>query len=117
MKYELGGKIMTEFVALKAKTYSYLRDDNREVKKDKGTKKCVIKRMLRHQDYKNCLVNNKVILKSQRFRSEIHNLYTEKVNKIALSSNDDKRFQTYDRITTYLYGYKPWESMQNRNAN
>ena len=47
MKDELGGKIMTELVALRAKTYSYLMDDNIEVKKGKGTKKCVIKRILK----------------------------------------------------------------------
>ena len=50
-------------------------------------------------------MNNKAILKSQqRFKSEAHNVYTEEVNKIALSSNDDKRLQNYDRITSYPYG-------------
>ena len=50
-------------------------------------------------------MNNKVILKfQQRFKSEVHNVYTEEVNRIALSSNDDKRLQTYDRITSYSYG-------------
>ena len=47
----------------------------------------------------------KIILKSQqRFKSKAHCVYTEEINKIALSSNDDKRLQTFDRITTYLYG-------------
>ena len=51
------------------------------------------------------LFNDEVIIRSQqRFRSDHHRVYTEEVNKIALSSNDDKRLQTYDRITTYLYG-------------
>ena len=54
MKDELGGKIMKEFVGLRAKTYSYLKDNNDENKKAKGTKKCVIKRKLKFQDYKNC---------------------------------------------------------------
>ena len=50
------------------------------------------------------LTKNEIILKSQqRFKSERHNVYTEDVNKIALSSNDDKRLQTFDRITSYLY--------------
>ena len=40
----------------------------------------------------------------QRFRSDHHKAYTEEVNKIALSSNDDKRIQTFDRVTTYPYG-------------
>ena len=55
-------------------------------------------------DYKNCLINNEIILKSeQRFKSEAHNVYTEEINKIALRSNDDKRLQTFDRITPYSY--------------
>ena len=55
MKYELSGKIMIEFVGLRAKTYSYLIDDSSEDKKAKGTKKCVIKRKLKFENYKNCL--------------------------------------------------------------
>ena len=51
------------------------------------------------------LFNDEVIIRSQqRFRSDCHRVYTEEVNKIALSGNDDKRLQTYDRITTYSYG-------------
>ena len=105
MKDELGGKIMTEFVVLRPKTYSYLTDDCEEDKKAKGTKKCVIKRMLKFYDYKYCLLNNAIILKSQqRFKSEGHDVCTDEVNKIVLSSNDDKRLKTFDRITTYPYG-------------
>ena len=80
-------------------------DDNSEVKKSKGTKKCVIKRRLMFENYKDSLFNNKTILKSQqRFKSDHHKVYTEEVNKIALSSNDDKRLQTFNRVTTYPYG-------------
>ena len=101
-KDELGGRIMKEFCALRAKTYSYLMDDNSEVKKSKGTKKCVIKRELMFENYKDCLFNGEVILKSQqRFKSDHHKVYTEEVNKIALSSDDDKRLQTSDGIETY----------------
>ena len=93
---------MTEFVALRPKTYSYLTDDCKEDKKATGTKKCVIKRRLKFNDYKDCLLNNEIILKSQqRFKSERHGLYTEEVNKIALSSNDDKRLHTFGRITSH----------------
>ena len=103
-KDELGGKIMKEFCALRAKTYSYLMDDNSEVKKSKGTKKCVIKRELMFENYKDCLFNGEVILKSQqRFKSDHHKVYTEEVNKIALSSDDDKRLQTFNTVTTYPY--------------
>ena len=67
--------------------------------KAKGTKKCVIKQILKFSDYKDCLFKNEIILKSQRrFKSEAHNVYTEEMNKIALSSNDDKRLQTFDKM-------------------
>ena len=107
MKDELGGRVITEFVALRPKTYSYLTDDCKEDKKAKGTKKFVIKRMIKFDDYKNCLLNGEVILKSQqRFIRKGHNVYTENINKIALSSNDDKRIVSSDKITSYAYGYK-----------
>ena len=57
------------------------------------------------QNFKDCLLNNKnVYMSQQRFKSYNHDVYTEEVNKIALSSNDDKRLQTFDKITTYSYG-------------
>ena len=55
MKNELGGKIMKEFIGIRAKTYSYLTDNNDEDIKAKFTKKCVIKRKIKFEDYKNCL--------------------------------------------------------------
>ena len=106
-KDELGRRIMKEFCAIRAKTYSYLMDDNSEVKKSKGTKKCIIKPELMFENYKDCLFNDKIILKSQqKFKSDHHNVYTEEINEIALGSNDDKRLQTSDRIKTYPYGIK-----------
>ena len=107
MKDKLGGKIITEFITLRPKTYSYLTDDGKEDKKAKGTKKCVIKKMIRFNDYKKCLLNNKVILKSQqRFISKKHDVYTENINKIAPSNNDDKRIISSNKIISYPYGYK-----------
>ena len=64
MKDELREKIITEFVALRSKTYSYLTDDDKNVKKAKGTKKCVIKRILKFNDHTNYLLKNEIILKS-----------------------------------------------------
>ena len=107
MKDELGGRIMTEFITLRPTAYTYLTDDSKEYKKAKGTKKRVIKRMIKFDDYKKCLLNGEVILKSQqRFRSKGHDVYTENVNKIALSNNDDKRIVLSHKITSYPYGYK-----------
>ena len=107
MKDELEGKIMTKFVALRPKTYSYLTDDCKEDKKAKRKKKCVIKRRLKFNVYKDCLLSNQIILlkSQQRFKSERHNVYTEEINKTAVSSNDDKRLQTFDLCN------KCWESM------
>ena len=102
MKDELGGKIITEFVTLRATTYSYLTDDGKEYKKAKGTKKCVIKRIIKFDDYKNCLLNDKVILKSQqRFISKKHDVYTENINKTALSNGDDKSIVSSNKINSY----------------
>ena len=59
---------------------------------------------LEFNEYRDFLLNNKTVLNSQqRFKSERHDIYTEEVNKIALSSNDDKRLQTFDKIKTYPY--------------
>ena len=63
--------------------------------------------MIKFDDCKNCLLSGKAVLKSrQRFKSKGHDVYTENVNKIALSSNDDKRIVSSDKITSYPYGYK-----------
>ena len=106
MKDELGGKIITEFVTLRPKTYSFLTDDGKEDKKAKGTKKCIIKKMIKFNDYKKCLLNGKIILKSQqRFISNKHDAYTEDLNKIALSNDDGKRIVSSNKIPSYPYGY------------
>ena len=96
---------MIEFIWFRAQTYAYLIDDDSEKKKAKGTKRCVIKRILKFNDYEDCLLNNKIILKSQqRFKSDYHNLYLEQINKTALSSNDDRRLQIFDKMTTHPHG-------------
>ena len=114
---------MEEFSTLRAKTYAHLMngyndDDYDEEKiinrKAKGTKKCVIKRRLMFENYKDCLFNNTVILRSQqRSKSDYHEVYTEEVNKIALSSNDDKRLQTFDRVTTYRHRTNAFKVFEN----
>ena len=95
-------------------------DDDSEHKKAKGTKKCEIKRRLVVKNYKDCLFNNKIILKpQQRFKSDHRNVYTEQINKIAFSSNYDKRLKTFDKIRMYPYGRKAFqlcESKVQRNS-
>ena len=78
MKDELGGEIIMEFIDLRPETYSYLTDNDKIDKKSKGTKKCIIKKMIKFDDYKKCLLKGNVILKSQqRFMSNKHDVYTE----------------------------------------
>ena len=63
--------------------------------------------MIKFDDYKKCLLNDEIVLKSQqRFKSKGHNIHTENINKIALSNNDDKIIVSSDKITSYPYGYK-----------
>ena len=104
-KDELDGKIMTQFCALRAKAHAYKLDDGTEKKKAKGMKKCIVKREITFKNYVDALFNDEVIIKSQqRFRSDHHRVYTEEVNEIAISGNDDKRIQTLDKVTTFPYG-------------
>ena len=98
---ELGGKIMKDFCARRAKTYTYLPKDDSEMKNATGVKSCMIKRRLMFENYEDSLFNNKVIMRSQlRFKRDHHNVHTEEVNEIALNCNDDKRFETFNRIKT-----------------
>ena len=77
-------------------------DDDSDKKKAKGTKKAVIKCLIMYENYIDSLYNGMVIVRSQqRFKSDHHKLYTEEVSKVALRSNDDKRLQTFDRITSF----------------
>ena len=83
MKDELGGKIMTEFVALRPKLYSYEKLDDSEDKKCKGIKKYVVKKTLTFEDYKTCLFNDSTEYRSQlMFRLSKHEVHTIKVNKV-----------------------------------
>ena len=75
--------------------------------KEQRTKKCIIKKIIKFNNYKKCLLNDKVIFKSQqRFISKKHDVYTENIIKIALSNNGNKRIVSSDKITSYPYGYK-----------
>ena len=91
MKDELGGDIMAEFVTLRPKMYAY-KTGSSESKKCKGIKKCVVKKTISFEDYKNCLFGSDPSYRSQlMFRSSKHEVRTLEVNKLALSRDDDKR--------------------------
>ena len=101
IKDELGGKIMTKVVALRPKLYSYREIDGAEGKKCKGIEKCVVKKTLTFEDYKNCLLHPRDVYRSQlMFRSLNHEVDTIEVNKVALNRDDNKQISKKDRIST-----------------
>ena len=91
MKDELGGKIMTEFVALRPKSYAYRKPDNKEDKRCKGIKKCVVKTTTGFNDYKNCLLDAKcksIYRRQLMFKNRKHEVSTVEVNNVALNRDE-----------------------------
>lgn len=105
MKDEAKGKLIWEFVGLRSKVYE-VDIEGILTKKAKGTKKYVTETLTK-QDYRNALLNsNKALYKRQYvFRSMKHCIYTQIINKIALSANDDKRFQIPNSYNTLAWGH------------
>ena len=105
-KDEAAGVPVVEFIGLRSKMYSYMKDDMNGGKTAKGIKKNVIKKDIKHEDYKNVLFNNKQLHhKMKTIRSEKHQLGSFELNKISLSCFDDKRFIHENGITSYAYGH------------
>ena len=105
-KDEAAGKIIKEFVGLRSKLYSFVMDEGEESKKCKGIKKQVVEKSITHEDYKTCLLTGKEQLRKQNIiRSYEHEVYTEEVNKTALSAGDDKRYILEDGIHTLAWGH------------
>ena len=105
-KDEVGGKVIDEFVGLRAKLYSYKMFEGEESKKCKGVKKSVVKKSIAHEDYKKCLFTGKEQLRKMNvIRSYRHEVYTEEVNKIALCPSDDKRHILKDGVHTLALGH------------
>ena len=109
MKDELGGAIMTEFVLLRPKLYSYRKLDGAEDKKCKRIKKCVVKKTLAFDDYKNCLfspTNGSTFRWQLTFRNKKHEVHTVEVNKVALNRDNDKQIAKRDFVSTLVSGHK-----------
>ena len=112
MKDEAGGEIITEFIGLRSKMYSYLiQDDSKEHKKAKGIKRSALKKEIRHYNYYNCLFSNEKydIMQNVNFntiRSYNHEIFTINNSKIGLCSMDDKRYLLNNNINTLAYGHK-----------
>ena len=106
MKDEEPANKITEFIALRSKLYAYTTQSNAVIKKAKGVKKCVIKKEISFDEYKHTLFQKMSIEKEMMcFRSRNHNLYTEKIQKVALDGNDDKRHILPDGISTLAHGH------------
>ena len=104
MKDELGGEIMSEFVALRPKMYAY-KVDSKEFKRCKRVKKCVVKKDIKFKDYKRCLMTGEIEYRAQTmFRSRLHEITTIETNKLALSREDDKRIYI-DNINSLARGH------------
>ena len=105
-KDEMGGEVIVSYVGLRPKLYSYVTLSEKEEKKAKGVKKPIIKNQLKFEEYKECLFNKSILRKEQyNIRSYDHEVFTEKINKIALSPFDDKRYILEDGIHTLAWGH------------
>ena len=113
-KDEAAGKNIKEFVGLRAKLYSFKMEEGEENKKCKGIKKGVVEKSITHEDYKTCLQTGKEQLRRQNIiRSYEHIVYTEEINKIALSAADDKRYLLKDSYDTLAWGHHRIKDMEN----
>ena len=105
-KDESAGIPITEFVGLRSKMYSYVKDNEQTARTAKGIKKQVIIKDIKHEDYKEVLFNNKQMHHTiKTIRSNNHQLGSFELNKISLSCFDDKRFVHQNGITSYAYGH------------
>ena len=105
-KDEACGVPITEFIGLRSKMYSYIKDDEKGGKTAKGIKKNVIKNNIKHEDYKNVLLNNEQLHhKMKTIRSQKHQLGSYEINKVSLSCFDYKRYIHDNGISSYAYGH------------
>ena len=97
---------VTEFVGLRSKMYSYMKDNQKGGKTAKGIKKNIIKKDITHENYKQTLFENKQIHhKMKTIRSQNHQLGSYEINKVSLSCFDDKRYILEDGVKSYAYGH------------
>ena len=115
-KDEAAGIPIIEFVGLRSKMYSYIKDNQKGGKTAKGIKKNVIKNNIKHDDYKETLFNNKQMYhKMKTIRSENHQLGSYELNKVSLSCFDDKRYIHKNGKSSYAYGHKKIKSKDLKN--
>ena len=106
-KDEAAGVPICEFIGLRSKMYSYMKDNQKGGKTAKGIKKNVIKEKITHENYKETLFNDEQMYhKMKSIRSGKHELNSYEINKVSLSCYDDKRFILKNGVTTLAYGHK-----------
>ena len=106
-KDEVAGLPIVEFVGLRSKMYSYIKDNEQGSRTAKGIKKNVIKQQLQHDNYKDVLFNKKQLRHEMRvIKSEKHQIGSYVVDKISLSCFDDKRYIHENGVTSHAYGHK-----------
>ena len=107
MKDETAGIPIVEFVGLRSKMYSYMKNNEKGCKTAKGIKKNIVKNVIKHEDYKNTLFNSSEMFhKMKTIRSEKHQLWSVEINKKSLSCFDDKRYIFSNGIDTFAYSHK-----------
>ena len=105
-KDEACGVLITEFIGLKSKMYSYVKDNEKSGRTAKGIKKNIIKNNIKHEDYKNMLMNNdQMHHRMKTIRSQRHQLGSFEINKVSLSCFDDKCHIHDNGISSYAYGH------------
>ena len=105
-KDEAAGIPITEFVGLRSKMYSYMKDNDKGGKTAKGIKKNIIKKNITHENYKNVLFNNEQMHHTMKtIRSNLHQLGSYELNKVSLSCFDDKRYIHSNGVTSHAYGH------------
>ena len=104
-KDEVAGKQITHFIGLRPKLYTFKIEDGYTTKKCKGVKKNVVKKGIDFEHYFECLFTGEKQMRTMKIiRSENHDIYSKEVNKIALSSEDDKRKVLKDKVKTLALG-------------
>ena len=105
-KDEAAGVPIYEFVGLRSKMYSYMKNNEKGGKTAKGIKKNIIKNNITHENYRRVLFNNKQMHHTMKtIRSSNHQLGSYEINKVSLSCFDDKRYILENGVTSHAYGH------------
>ena len=109
MKDECAGTPISEVVCLRSKMYSVMKTDEKNIRKAKGVKKNVVKKQIKHEQYRQALFSKVQMWHGMNIlRSEGHEIYGMHLNKISLSPFDSKRWIADDGVNTKAYGYNNW---------